>query len=397
MPSSRWPARVSPAWRRAIKAYLGGVPTAKMWLLDLFGDSNPIWSKTASYHGHPFIFCTLLNFGGQQGIVGNTPRVASGTAAAVVNSTINGVGITMEGIWTNYFMFELQLLLTWGDARFRPHTVLPTYNATAHAAAFGARRYGGMAHPSAVAAWALLGSTIYSGHGGGFGSAISSVPNLAGIGCSHPPLGPQPPSPEPPAGYTRRHPQDGYWDPPPPAHTNVSVSECAARCDAAGAKCDAFEVYIHSPPDRGDCYPMLSKGKKFVPLGGGSRTYLKAPMPAHASGLAPPSSIQSRMALAAGATAHDATPLPLGTAAASVEASTFQQAWKLLLAAADTHGSVPSFRFDVVDVGREVIAANFSATFSAVCNTGESNPTSSRLRHRTPPLTLCLHPPRTVQ
>jgi hypothetical protein len=74
-----------------------------MWLLDLFGDSNPIWSKTASFYGHPFIFCTLLNFGGQQGIVGNTPRIASGMDAALAqNSTISGVGITMEGIWTNY-------------------------------------------------------------------------------------------------------------------------------------------------------------------------------------------------------------------------------------------------------------------------------------------------------
>ena len=37
-----------------------------MWILDLFGDSTPLWSKTASYYGHPFIWCTLLNFGGQQ-------------------------------------------------------------------------------------------------------------------------------------------------------------------------------------------------------------------------------------------------------------------------------------------------------------------------------------------
>ena len=108
---------------------------------------------------------------------------------------------------TNYVMFELQLLLTWGPARFRPHTVLPTYNATAHTAAFGARRYGGTAHASAVAAWALLGSTIYSGQGGGFGSAISTVPNLDGVGCPHPLPGPQPPTPKPPSGYERRHPQ----------------------------------------------------------------------------------------------------------------------------------------------------------------------------------------------
>jgi alpha-N-acetylglucosaminidase len=142
---------------RDIQAYLGGVPRGSMWLLDLFGDSNPIWSKTASYYGHPFIFCTLLNFGGQQGIVGNTPRVVTGFEAALANSTVNGVGITMEGIWTNYNMFELQLLLTWEGARFTPGTVAPKYDPVAYHAAYGHRKYGGVAHPSAVAAWALLG------------------------------------------------------------------------------------------------------------------------------------------------------------------------------------------------------------------------------------------------
>ena len=57
--------------QEAIEAYLGGVEKGKMWLLDLFGDSTPLWSRTASYYGHPFIWCTLLNFGGQQGIFGN--------------------------------------------------------------------------------------------------------------------------------------------------------------------------------------------------------------------------------------------------------------------------------------------------------------------------------------
>ena len=36
----------------------------------------------------------------------------------------------------------------------------------------------------------------------------------------------------------------------------------------------------------------------------------------------------------------------------------------MLLAAAGSHGNVASYRFDLVDVGREVIAANFSATYA---------------------------------
>ena len=69
-----------------ITAYLGGVAKKKMWLLDLFGDSAPVWSRTASFYGHPYFLCTLLNFGGQQGIVGNVPRVLSGVEASLANS-----------------------------------------------------------------------------------------------------------------------------------------------------------------------------------------------------------------------------------------------------------------------------------------------------------------------
>ena len=46
--------------------------------------------------------------------MGDTPRIAAGMAAATSNSTVNGVGITMEGIWTNYAVFEMTLQLGWG-------------------------------------------------------------------------------------------------------------------------------------------------------------------------------------------------------------------------------------------------------------------------------------------
>eukprot|EP01051_Picozoa_sp_SAG22_P029218 SAG22_NODE_10717_length_519_cov_24.426190_1_plen_53_part_00 len=29
-----------------VTAYLGGVAKEKMWVLDLFGDSSPLWQKT---------------------------------------------------------------------------------------------------------------------------------------------------------------------------------------------------------------------------------------------------------------------------------------------------------------------------------------------------------------
>ena len=327
-----WLFQNSRFWQaEQIEAYLGGVPRGKMWLLDLFGDSNPIWSKTASYYGHPFIFCTLLNFGGQQGMTGNTPQLLAHFDAAQANaSSLAGVGITMEGIWTNYAVFEMTLQLGWGG---QPSGRDEWWRR------FGARRYGGAGDPSAVAAWELLGRTVYAGAGNdhaGFGSAISARPSLQGKAC--PP--PRSPAPAAPPGYHRRPLRDGYWTPPPAARTNTSVGECARLCDADAA-CKAFEVYVHYPPDRGDCYPFDSTAGTFVTLGGGSRTYLKD---------------------SATAAAVDAA-RPQRAAAERARARAFAEAWGLLLGAAEAVGAA-AYRFDLVDVGREVLALNFSATLA---------------------------------
>eukprot|EP01065_Artemidia_motanka_P051521 TRINITY_DN9112_c0_g1_i1.p1 TRINITY_DN9112_c0_g1~~TRINITY_DN9112_c0_g1_i1.p1 ORF type:complete len:827 (+),score=257.62 TRINITY_DN9112_c0_g1_i1:54-2534(+) len=155
-------------WRPAqVQAYLSGVADDKMWILDLFGSSNPVWSRTDSFYGKPFIFCTLLNFGGQQGITGNLPQTLKGFEATIQkNSTVLGVGITMEGIWQNYPAFELTLQLAWLNAS---SVSVPDW-----VARYGDRRYGG-SHPGTTAAWKLL-EPAYEGHGGGFGSAISTYP-----------------------------------------------------------------------------------------------------------------------------------------------------------------------------------------------------------------------------
>eukprot|EP00911_Craspedida_sp_UC1_P002474 UC1_evm5s1839 len=87
-----------------VKGYLSGVPLERMWILDLFSESNPQWSRTQNYYGHSFFWNTLLNFGGQQGLVGDVGHVdtAFEGAMATPGANVTGVGITMEGIWTNY-------------------------------------------------------------------------------------------------------------------------------------------------------------------------------------------------------------------------------------------------------------------------------------------------------
>ena len=103
-----------------VKAYLSGAPTPTpskpggMWVLDLFGTSHPVWSKPFAgyFYGKPFILCTLLNFGGQQGMFGDmgavqaqVDDVLAANAAGKTNAI--GVGITMEGAPDSSFSSRL--------------------------------------------------------------------------------------------------------------------------------------------------------------------------------------------------------------------------------------------------------------------------------------------------
>ena len=70
----------------------------------LVATANPVWHNTEAFYGKPFILCTLLDFGGQQGLFGNMGAVESSVqqalnASAAKSASPVGVGITMEGIW----------------------------------------------------------------------------------------------------------------------------------------------------------------------------------------------------------------------------------------------------------------------------------------------------------
>lgn len=44
------------------------MPRGRLILLDLYAEVFPIWLRTASFYGIPFIFCQLHNFGGNNGV-----------------------------------------------------------------------------------------------------------------------------------------------------------------------------------------------------------------------------------------------------------------------------------------------------------------------------------------
>ncbi|RVE60057.1 hypothetical protein OJAV_G00194500 [Oryzias javanicus] len=137
-----------------IRALLHGVPLGRMIVLDLFAETEPLFSYTESFYGQPFIWCMLHNFGGNNGFFGTVESINSGPfkALSLENSTMVGIGMTPEGIEQNPVIYELMSELAW---RKEP------VNLTKWASLYAARRYGST-HESLSAAWRLLFGGVYN-------------------------------------------------------------------------------------------------------------------------------------------------------------------------------------------------------------------------------------------
>ena len=102
----------------AIEAYLSGVANDKMMILDLWSDVNPIYEKTNSYFGKPFVWCMLHDFGGNRALFGDIDYIA--TTPILVQErgyTIVGTGLTMEAIEQNPIMYELMNEMGWRSGK----------------------------------------------------------------------------------------------------------------------------------------------------------------------------------------------------------------------------------------------------------------------------------------
>lgn len=138
-----------------VDAVLGAVPRGRLLVLDLFAESQPVYARTASFRGQPFIWCMLHNFGGNHGLFGALEAVNHGPAAArrYPNSTMVGTGIAPEGIEQNEVAYALMAELGWRKE--------PVADLDAWVTGFAARRYGA-AHPATAAAWRLLLRSVYN-------------------------------------------------------------------------------------------------------------------------------------------------------------------------------------------------------------------------------------------
>ena len=143
-------------------AMIDSLPAGDVVVLDLFSESRPqwgepesVWRRPQGFGSHQWIYCMLLNFGGNVGLHGKLDYTARGFADAAAHphagGTLAGVGMTPEGIDNNPVMFELLTELPWRKPGFAAGEWLKEY---VHA------RYGA-ADERVDRAWALLARSVY--------------------------------------------------------------------------------------------------------------------------------------------------------------------------------------------------------------------------------------------
>lgn len=133
-----------------------------MLVLDLFAESRPQWGDPEStwkrpdgFGQHNWLYCMLLNYGGNVGLHGKMAHVIDEFYKAKESpfgKTMQGVGMTMEGSENNPVMFELLTELPWRPERFEKDEWLDGYTVA---------RYG-KTDGTVQEAWRLLSNSIYN-------------------------------------------------------------------------------------------------------------------------------------------------------------------------------------------------------------------------------------------
>lgn len=158
-PGAKW---VVQAWGANPRpAMISSVPRGDMLVLDIYSESRPQWGDPSSswyrpegFDGHDWLYCMLLNFGGNVGLHGKMQHVIDEyykADSSRFSGTMLGVGLTMEGIENNPVMYELLCELPWRPEHFSKDEWLQGYLRA---------RYGRIT-PKVLQAWRLLAGSIY--------------------------------------------------------------------------------------------------------------------------------------------------------------------------------------------------------------------------------------------
>ena len=159
-PKAVW---VAQAWQANPRSQMiENLKAGDMIVLDLFSESRPQWGDPKStwyrkegFGQHDWIYCMLLNYGGNIGLHGKMNHVIDEFYKAKKSpfgKTLKGVGMTMEGSENNPVMFELLTELPWRAEKSDKDQWIKNYTFA---------RYG-KTNKTVQDAWILLSNSIYN-------------------------------------------------------------------------------------------------------------------------------------------------------------------------------------------------------------------------------------------
>lgn len=135
-----------------IEALLTGVKKGKMWLLDYHCEKVELWKNTNKFHGQPYIWCYLGNFGGNTTLTGNVKDSGHRLDIALNEGgkNLEGIGSTLEGLDVVQFPYEYIFEKAWTSALSDEEWVKNL-----------ADRHLGTASEDVRSAWEILFNDIY--------------------------------------------------------------------------------------------------------------------------------------------------------------------------------------------------------------------------------------------
>ena len=159
-----------------LEAMIKAVPEDRMVILDYFAEREEVWRNTDAWHGAPYIWCYLGNFGGNTEMAAPILEISRRLPAAEddpAHGKMTGVGSTLEGFNVNRFMFEWLFDYVWDRSAEDAHDWITRY----------ARTRTGGPDPIAEAAYRDLVDLVFDDQISniGTGSLMQARPALSGV------------------------------------------------------------------------------------------------------------------------------------------------------------------------------------------------------------------------
>jgi alpha-N-acetylglucosaminidase len=137
-----------------VKAFLSGVPTGGMIILDLNSEEGPVWNEYDSFFNHSWVWCSLITYGGRRGIYGDLNRLALSPYVDLnASATMHGIGFTPEATEMIPSQFDIAMEAGWRS--------VPISDPIDWMKQWGVRRYGSLS-PSLATAQEILSIAAYN-------------------------------------------------------------------------------------------------------------------------------------------------------------------------------------------------------------------------------------------